>query len=236
MSGRRRYDGRMGTARSASVAGPPAAREGGKKQATRARIIDCAVPLFSEFGYDRITMESIAKAAGISRANIYLHFKTKPELVAAMLEQLSPEVVDSYRDLDAIDIDDIDALHTWVETASHLWVDRRRQLETLEHALAVEPLVSARWYQTLSESADAMNNFLDRYESGPPRQQARLSAITAMLSFERTLYFVLVRGAPADLNEVIDVLTAQWHAVLSGAVVATAPKTAPSTHRRARTT
>ncbi|MCQ4128233.1 TetR/AcrR family transcriptional regulator [Rhodococcus erythropolis] len=201
---------------------------GGKKQATRTRIIDCAIPLFSEFGYDKITMESIAKAAGISRANIYLHFKAKAELVAAMLEQLSPEVVASYRTLDSIDANDIGALRRWVDNSSQLWVERHRQLETLEHALAVEPLVSARWYQTLSESADAMTTFLARYPEGPARGRARLAAITTMLSFERTLYFVLVRDAPAGLPEVIDVLTAQWHAVLGGDVVAAMPAPTPS--------
>ncbi|MGR6520304.1 TetR/AcrR family transcriptional regulator (plasmid) [Rhodococcus erythropolis] len=217
----------MSTTSITSSEQPSALQVGGKKRATRGRIIDCAIPLFSEFGYDKITMESLAKAAGISRANIYLHFKTKAELVAAMLEQLSPAVVDSYRRLDAIDPNDFGELRKWVESASRLWIDRQRQLETLEHALAVEPLVSARWYQTLSESADAMGAFLARYDEGHPRQRARLAAISTMLSFERTLYFVLVRDAPADLPVVIDVLTAQWHAVLGGDVVAAMPAPAP---------
>ncbi|WP_092808259.1 TetR/AcrR family transcriptional regulator [Rhodococcus globerulus] len=209
----------MSTTNTTSSEPVSALQVGGKKQATRTRIIDRAIPLFSESGYDKITMESIAKAAGISRANIYLHFKTKAELVAAMLEQLSPEVIASYRSLDSVDANDIGELRRWVENSSQLWIERHRQLETLEHALAVEPLVSARWYQTLSESADAMSTFLDRHEDGPARRRARLAAITTMLSFERTLYFVLVRDAPADLPEVIDVLTAQWHALLVGNVL-----------------
>ncbi|ULD45133.1 TetR/AcrR family transcriptional regulator [Rhodococcus qingshengii] len=217
----------MSTTNTRSSDQAPTLPIGGKKQATRTRIIDCAIPLFSESGYDKITMESIAKAAGISRANIYLHFKTKAELVAAMLEQLSPEVIDSYRVLDSIDPNDIKSLRAWVENASRLWIERPRQLETLEHALAVEPLVAARWYQTLSESADAMTTFLGRYEDGPPRQRAHLAAITTMLSLERTLYFVLVRKAPADLSDVFDVLTAQCHGVLASNVAAEMPSPTP---------
>lgn len=207
----------MSTTETASPTDSSAPRVGRKKRATRARIVECAIPLFSEYGYDKITMESIAKAAGISRANLYLHFKAKAELVDAMLEQLSPEVVDSYRTLDSLDPADTDGLRRWVEDSSQLWVDRRRQLETLEHALSVEPVVSQRWYQTLSEAADAMTTFLGRYPDGPERQRARLTLVTTMLGFERTLYFVLVRSAPADHSDVIDVLTAQWHAALAGA-------------------
>src|SRR5690606_31708316 len=93
------------------VPDPPIPASGGrKKRATRARIVECAVPLFSESGYDKITMESIAKAAGTSRANVYLHFKSKAEIVAAMLELLSPEVIESYRALDALEVDDIAGL------------------------------------------------------------------------------------------------------------------------------
>jgi len=199
-------------------------RTGRKKQATRARIVDSAIPLFSEAGYDTITMDAIAKAAGVSRANLYLHFSAKAELVAAMLEQLSPEVVKSYRALDSLYASDHDAIREWVETTSILWTRRRKQFETLEHALSVEPLVAQRWYQTLGESADAMVGFLNRHPIGPERDRARLLLITTMLGFERTLYFVFVRSAPSDPAAIIDVVTAQWQAVLTGAV---APSTQP---------
>ncbi|RYD32268.1 MAG: hypothetical protein EOP85_21895, partial [Verrucomicrobiaceae bacterium] len=65
---------------------------------------------------------------------------------------------------------------------------------------------------------------------GPARRRARLAAITTMLSFERTLYFVLVRDAPADLPEVIDVLTAQWHALLVGNVLTREYTESPGRH------
>lgn len=196
----------------------PPARRGNRKQVTRARIIECAIPLFSESGYDKITMESIAKAAGISRANVYLHFKNKAELVAATLAQLSPEVVDSYRELDHLDTADLDGIREWVERSTQLWVDQYRQFETFEHALAVEPIVSQRWYQTLSDAADAMTVYLGRFPVGPQRQAARLTLITTMLGFERTLYFMVVRSVPVTLSDIIDTLTAQWHAVLTGRV------------------
>lgn len=188
----------------------------GKKEATRARIVERAMPLFSESGYDKITMDTIAKAAGISRANVYLHFKTKSEIVAAMLELLSPEVVEMYRQLDQIDVGDRAGLRLWVTTAAQLWIDRKRQLETLEHAIAIEPVVTGRWYQTLGEAAEAMTAYLGGFPEGRERDRARMAAIAMMLGFERTLFFVVVRGQPADFNDVLDVLTAQWQTLLAG--------------------
>lgn len=209
------------TAENERSAAPPPAPKAGKKEATRARIIERAIPLFSEFGYDKITMESIAKAAGISRANIYLHFSAKAELVAAMLEQLSPTVVASYAELDRLDPSDVVGVRRWVETNSRLWIERRHQLETLEHALAVEPVVSDRWYRTLSDSADAMTRFLDRHSDGSHRRgAAKMAVLTMMMGFERTLYFTYVRNCGADESDTIDALAAQWTAVLTGATLA----------------
>lgn len=187
----------------------------GKKQATRARIIDRAVPLFSQHSYESITMESIASAAGISRATIYLHFKTKAELVAAMLERLSPDVVESYRQLDGCAPDDVTGIRQWVNHTSRMWVDERPRLETLEHALAIEPIVARQWYETLSASAEAMTHHLARFPDGEEREKAKVAVISTMLGFERTLYFTFVRDAPVDPTNVLEALAMQWYFVLT---------------------
>lgn len=52
-----------------------------RHRATRARIADIAVRLFSEGGFDETTMEDVAEAAGVSRRTVYRHFPSKDELV-----------------------------------------------------------------------------------------------------------------------------------------------------------
>ena len=49
------------------------------------RIIDCAERLFAEHGYAGVSINDIAKAAGISKANVFHHFANKAELYAAAL-------------------------------------------------------------------------------------------------------------------------------------------------------
>jgi AcrR family transcriptional regulator len=44
------------------------------------RILDAAARLFAHYGYDKTTVDDIAREAGVSKGAIYLHFKGKDEL------------------------------------------------------------------------------------------------------------------------------------------------------------
>jgi AcrR family transcriptional regulator len=47
------------------------------------QILDAALPVFVRFGFRKTSMADIARAAGISRASLYLCFKSKEELFRA---------------------------------------------------------------------------------------------------------------------------------------------------------
>ena len=59
-----------------------------KRRATREGILDSALALFADRGYDRVRVEDIAKAAGVSRATFYNHFEDREEILAALIERL----------------------------------------------------------------------------------------------------------------------------------------------------
>lgn len=50
------------------------------------RIVEAAGRLFSERGYEGVSIRDIAAAAGISKANVFHHFANKDELYAAVLD------------------------------------------------------------------------------------------------------------------------------------------------------
>ncbi|QGQ95083.1 TetR/AcrR family transcriptional regulator [Paenibacillus psychroresistens] len=55
-----------------------------KKESTRLDyVLDTAISVFSKNGYRKTSIEDIAKAAGISRQGIYLHYKNKDDLFRA---------------------------------------------------------------------------------------------------------------------------------------------------------
>jgi AcrR family transcriptional regulator len=54
---------------------------------TRKQILDASLRLFSKRGFARTTVRDIARAAGITDAAIYYHFKSKRELLEALVEE-----------------------------------------------------------------------------------------------------------------------------------------------------
>ena len=52
---------------------------------TRQQIIDAADRLFYEQGFESASFANIAAAVGLSRGNFYYHFKTKDEILAAVI-------------------------------------------------------------------------------------------------------------------------------------------------------
>ena len=56
--------------------------------ASVARVLDAALELFARSGFQRTSMADVARAAGVSRPWLYLHFDGKPALFAAMAAEL----------------------------------------------------------------------------------------------------------------------------------------------------
>ena len=55
---------------------------------TRDRILDSALTLFSEKGYDGVGVDLIAKNAGIKGPSIYRHFKGKEDILNSLIEKI----------------------------------------------------------------------------------------------------------------------------------------------------
>lgn len=63
-----------------------------KKGETRARILNAAITLMTESGYDAVKVEDIAARADVANATFFLHFPTKASLLAAFNEQVAQEI------------------------------------------------------------------------------------------------------------------------------------------------
>lgn len=60
-------------------------REASSRGDTRQRILDVAARLFTEKGYAATSVRDIAKALGIANPSLYYHFKSKAEILDAVL-------------------------------------------------------------------------------------------------------------------------------------------------------
>ncbi|WP_307795177.1 TetR/AcrR family transcriptional regulator [Actinacidiphila acididurans] len=63
----------------------------GKSEQTRALILDTAMRLFQERGYDRTTMRAIAQEAGVSVGIAYYYFESKDVLIQGFYDRITRE-------------------------------------------------------------------------------------------------------------------------------------------------
>ncbi|MEV6005384.1 TetR family transcriptional regulator [Streptomyces sp. NPDC051976] len=61
----------------------------GKSEQTRAVILETAMRLFQERGYDKTTMRAIAQEAGVSVGNAYYYFESKEFLIQGFYDQMT---------------------------------------------------------------------------------------------------------------------------------------------------
>jgi AcrR family transcriptional regulator len=64
---------------------------------TRTRILDAAYGLFRRRGYTRVSMDEIAAATAVTKRTLYYHFRSKDELLAAVLETQHRLALDAFR-------------------------------------------------------------------------------------------------------------------------------------------
>jgi AcrR family transcriptional regulator len=64
---------------------------------TRTRILDAAYAQFRRRGYTRVSMDEIAAATPVTKRTLYYHFRSKDDLLAAVLETQARLALDAFR-------------------------------------------------------------------------------------------------------------------------------------------
>ncbi|MDG1457933.1 MAG: helix-turn-helix domain containing protein [Pseudoprimorskyibacter sp.] len=62
---------------------------------TRNRILDAALEVFSERGFEDATVRQIAAKVGVSDPAFYAHFKSKKEIFEALIKLAGPDLLAS---------------------------------------------------------------------------------------------------------------------------------------------
>lgn len=64
-----------------------------KADRTRAALLTAALAIISKKGYSATTVDEICKQAGIAKGSVYYYFKTKEEIGACILQELTTQLV-----------------------------------------------------------------------------------------------------------------------------------------------
>ena len=63
-----------------------------RRPSSRDKILDAAMTLVAEGGVQQLTMEATAAAAGVTKAGVVYHFKTRDDLLAAVVDNMARDI------------------------------------------------------------------------------------------------------------------------------------------------
>lgn len=147
-----------------------------KAERTRQRILDTALRLFQERGYEGTTMRAVASEAGVALGNAYYYFKSKEHLVQGFYARMHEEHVAAC----------LPALEKERDLARRLEILLTSKIETSEPYHRFSGLL----FKTAADPQSPLNPF--SAESGPVRVEA-----TALLD---TVLDGASARIPADLR------------------------------------
>ena len=184
---------------------------------TREALIAAARPLFAAHGFTGVALETIVRAAGVTRGALYHHFADKTELFAAVFERIDGEVAARMGEAiaDAGQTDPLEVMRSGVG----LWLDACADPEIQRIVLVDAPAVLGweRWTEIGNGyNIDLVRDLLTAaIETGRiPSQPVEATALTLLGAMrEATLYIARAQqhdqarqDAGAVMNRLIDAL------------------------------
>jgi TetR/AcrR family transcriptional repressor of nem operon len=80
---------------------PPGRAAAGRRPGKRERLVAAATQLLHQQGTERTTLADIAKVADVPAGNVYYYFKTKDEIIAAVIEGYARQITTTLAFIDA---------------------------------------------------------------------------------------------------------------------------------------
>jgi AcrR family transcriptional regulator len=187
-----------------------AANRTAKSIATRQRFVDEALRLFKDRGYESTSMAQIAAAAGSSRANLYLYFNSKSQIIRARMTEIEAEVAELYGVLDGMPRHTPEALREWLGTARGMWLRYATEFEAVNQAMAIDQDVLEEWLSLIRRISSARVALNLDGATEDERTEREVHMATLMMSLERNFYFLYIRGYKEQEELILTALARQW--------------------------
>ena len=173
---------------------------------TRQSFIDAAFELFAEKGYPGTSMNQIAVRGGGSRANLYLHFHGKAEIVLAYMYGIEKRLGAPFLELFATQPHTAESIRRWLQTIKELWIEKRTVFMAIEMAMTENEEVAGAWL-------DIMHSIADSIPELEGDKQLKQKFIALWMGLDRNFYFLYGRQRLENEEFVLEALTRQWLAL-----------------------
>jgi len=173
-----------------AVADQPATK--GREDA-RERVLSAAYRLFCQYGTRSVGIDRIIAESGVAKMTMYRHFRSKDDLILAVLERRG---------------------HEWTEG----WVQREvtsRATEPAERLLTIFEIFDEWFHQLTFEGCTFVNVLLEITDHDSPIHQASREHLRVIRQFLGDL------AEAAGVRDP-EMFAAQWHILLKGSIVTAA--------------
>ncbi|CAN5258337.1 hypothetical protein BH09ACT8_BH09ACT8_48240 [soil metagenome] len=181
---------------------------------TRNRVIDAGVELFTSRPVVDVTVEDIARAAGVTRPTVYAHFPRMSDIIDAVFDELHESADDLYIELAGLD---------WTPDNVHGWLDRfavRQQLNRPRVKLVNIPGLGTHQKRYI----EAHRRYVEHLALGPrwdgvDPAEAEQRALMAILLIESFFNTLVAADWSLRTDDPTDLLAESVLAILRPAVV-----------------
>lgn len=178
-------------------------------RSTETRILDAARTIFSSKGFFPTSVEEIAEGAQVSRATVYLYYRSKEEILFGLMREDLEHQLDRYRALAGMPRLSLTAVKTWLREFRAAMDERRTSLNLFWVGASIDP----QWSEPVRDHRESIIAILgERYPgfsleglSGATRETKRTRCYLMILLIESVVCFAEPMSA-AKLPVGIDVL------------------------------
>ena len=181
-------------------------------------ILDTAEELLGREHTEPMTVETIAKGAGISRASLYFYFGSKQEVLTALVARTVAVLTEDARAASAADGSSPgETVRDAVLLTAKMWREHGRVMRAAVDLAPAVPEIGELWDGTVARYAEAMTRVLAR--AGVPENEgpagAAALAHTLCWMTERAFYRASRTGDPAAIDAAAETCAEIWRRALA---------------------
>lgn len=168
-----------------------------------------------EVGPDAMTVESIANAAGINRATLYFYFRSKNDVLAALVARVVDEMVSGVATSDRVPgASAAVAITEAIRRTALLWQTHGPVLRAAVDLSPSVPAIAELWNQARAQITQSAMSIVAQQTQSDRQLEARLpDVVRALVAMtERELYTASAEAD--DLDRVVAIIDLIWQRTL----------------------
>jgi len=173
-------------------------------------ILDEAEKQLIEIGPDAMTVETIATAAGLTRGALYFYFRSKNDVLAALVQRIVVELSGAVATRHtAIPDSPRDALLSAIELTGDLWSRHGAVMRAAVDLSPTVPVIANLWNGARDEIADSAHAIVARAGSAGDAEADVADLVRILVSMtERAFYDATTAGTP--LGQTTRAINTAW--------------------------